>query len=1046
MADDDDAAQYIPDDMDDYLGDVDPDAYLAVEQEMYELEQEGESSGPAPPAPAPPVPSGAGQSNPRRLDFAAYGDLSGTFSDPMQPPASQVGTAPLSSQLQLRVGTSSQAVPSAAAASGSAGLSHFQRERMAEEQRAQQQHQQPSSSMARAPSAVVPPPMLRSVSELRQRVLEDERVYVFRRAPAVGEFMSVTSASGNRVYLTKSSSADFEKKVAAHRRAHRTQQMHRDLGQVNVRRMLRELDQEAMAASVKASAAEAKARELESDPEDDERTKLRKRRQRKERLIARLDKEERELKLAGQNSKLWVDKYSPRGYADLLSPEAINREVLEWLRGWDLCVFGAKKGAAQAATGADATRTLDNHLLTNNLLGPASAQKKGKKVASAGTVLGGADGETDIRPEHKIILLCGPPGLGKSTLAHVLARQAGYHPYEINASDDRSGAALEQKIRAATEMQSVSFGAAHTARPNCVILDEIDGVQGETSGSQDAIGTILKIVQAEPKSKAKGGKKDDAATGGGGDESDSDGGEDDKSDNNASSSARKSKSGSGAASSKPAPLKRPIICICNDQFAAALRPLRQVARVFEFHAAPKLKFVDRLKFVARNEGMDVDSRTLGALADLTDCDIRSALNTLQFVHSRGSKLTASVLNSLSLGRKDVEKSRLTVWEAVFSDREQKKDALLHFKDMRETEQAGRNQGAGAGNNSNGSSNGASASAAVSAPLTAKEAKSRELAGLLADSGDLDKVLEGVFHNYPTVGYTDPSMHKTGECADWLCFADLLEKRSMVSPDDSSMHGYVPYAALGIHFLTSRPRKVKLEFPTMYYHQYVAEMRNQQIVRSFLSPHNCFTLQGATLHSTVLDVLPHVLDILHPSIRAVNFALLTTKEKAELHNLVDSMLSMAITYRAEIIQAFGSSNAAVPAWKQSIAGGGGDVSNVVYKLDPSIELLGQWSNPLDAATARRFEPANKYSQQRKLPFGAPQQPTIQQSFIIDKRDVNMPNKVKREVLREVSETKLNSTWLDCCLRNACSCCSFYFFCLFVGVDVGCSVGVRIYASR
>jgi hypothetical protein len=120
---------------------------------------------------------------------------------------------------------------------------------------------------------------------------------------------------------------------------------------------------------------------------------------------------------------------------------------------------------------------------------------------------------------------------------------------------------------------------------------------------------------------------------------------------------------------------------------------------------------------------------------------------------------------------------------------------------------------------------------------------------------------------------------------------------------------------------------------------------------------------------------------------------------------------------------------------------------VYKLDPSIELLGQWSNPLDTATARSFEPANKYNNlQRKQPFGAPQQPTIQQSFIIDKRDVNMPNKVKREVLREVSETKLNSTWLDCWIRNACSYCSLYSLCLFVGVTVGCSVGVRIYASR
>jgi len=154
--------------------------------------------------------------------------------------------------------------------------------------------------------------------------------------------------------------------------------MHRDLGQVNVRKLIRQLDEEATAASIQASLDEAKAREWDSDPDDDEKTKLRKRRQRKERLVERLDRQEQSLLAAGRNRHLWVDKYAPKGYADLLSPEHINREVLEWLKSWDTCVFGSRKGPDASSSGAGAAaRTIDNHMLSNGMLSPAGRRKVG---------------------------------------------------------------------------------------------------------------------------------------------------------------------------------------------------------------------------------------------------------------------------------------------------------------------------------------------------------------------------------------------------------------------------------------------------------------------------------------------------------------------------------------------------------------------------------------------------------------------------------------------------------------------------------------------
>lgn len=92
----------------------------------------------------------------------------------------------------------------------------------------------------------------------------------------------------------------------------------------------------------------------------------------------------------------------------------------------------------------------------------------------------------DVR--RKAILLSGSPGIGKTTIAHVLAKETKSEIFELNASDLRNKLSMEAKLKPVIEQSSL-FN-----QNKIILIDEADGVSGteDRGGLSELISLIEK--------------------------------------------------------------------------------------------------------------------------------------------------------------------------------------------------------------------------------------------------------------------------------------------------------------------------------------------------------------------------------------------------------------------------------------------------------------------------------------------------------------------------------------------------------------------------
>jgi chromosome transmission fidelity protein 18 len=516
------------------------------------------------------------------------------------------------------------------------------------------------------------------------------------------------------------------------------------------------------------------------------------------------------------SAELWVEKYKPKNYLELLSDEGTNRTLLHWLKLWDKVVFNRERKVKQRAK-------VEN-------------KKENRFQKKVGHVLNDELDEHGC-PQQKVALLCGPPGLGKTTLAHMVGTHAGYNIVEVNASDDRSPDVFRTQLEAATQMKSVM---GINPRPNCLVLDEIDGAPAAS------IDVLIKFVFGKYTGKAARGKK-------------------------------KGRGGSV--------LKRPVICICNDIYVPALRSLRQIAFIVHFPPTASSRLAQRLLEIARKQNLRTDMGTLIALADKSNNDIRSCLSVLHFFKSQKKDIRLVDVQNSSIGQKDVQKGLFAVWQEVFQIQRPKRNmcsTLSSAADRRLEPMPDLN------------------SPEMKCADMSLASRMYSVLRTVQCCGDYDRLRQGVYENFLNMSFRDSRLEAVSLGLEWFCTADILSHKIQTMQNYVLMP-YQPYAFVMWHFLFSSHSWPKITYPSTGYEMLVKEQKTRQILNELMQGMVPLVRVHANAAQLVFDTLSLLLQILVPTLRPVSMQLYSAREKEELNHVISVMIDYNLNYVQERTQ-------------------------------------------------------------------------------------------------------------------------------------------------